>query len=89
MLATPAVLAGQARAGGSQTAAQDQYTPKQVVKPPKAQGPATKAASAPAAPASSSTLPFTGLSLLKVVLVGVVLVALGFLLRRGVPRRGP
>jgi hypothetical protein len=41
------------------------------------------------APASSSTLPFTGLSLLKVVLVGVALLALGFVLRRGVSRRGP
>jgi hypothetical protein len=34
-------------------------------------------------------LPFTGLSLLKVVLVGVGLLLLGILLRRGVPRRGP
>jgi hypothetical protein len=82
------LFAGQARAGGS--AAHDQYTPPSVPgqhqsTPPGAQASAPIASSAP----GGSTLPFTGLSLLRVVLLGVVLLVLGVLLRRGVPRRGP
>jgi hypothetical protein len=86
-------FAGQARAGGS--AAQDQYTPPPVVKPTGGGGghqpltPPGAQASAPTAANQGSTLPFTGLSLLKVVLVGVALLLLGILLRRGLPRRGP
>lgn len=89
-------FAGQARASGG-SAAQDQYSPPPVVKPGgKPTGgkgsftPPGAQASAPA-PVSSqgSTLPFTGLSLLAVVLVGAGLLLLGILLRRGVPRRGP
>jgi hypothetical protein len=92
MLVMLGSLVGQARAGGS--AAQDQYTPAPVVKPTGGAGamtPPGAQASAPTAGAvqGGSTLPFTGLSLLKIVLVGVGLLLLGILLRRGVPRRGP
>ena len=89
-------LVGQARAGGS--AAQDQYTPPPVVKPggkpTGGSGPLTPpgaqaSAPAPASNQQGSTLPFTGLSLLKVVLVGAGLLLLGLLLRRGLPRREP
>jgi len=82
------LFAGQARASGS--AAHDQYTPPSVPSqhqstPPGAQASAPIAAGTP----GGSTLPFTGLSLLRVLLLGVVLLVLGVLLRRGVPRRGP
>jgi hypothetical protein len=84
-------LAGQARAGGS--AAQDQYTPPAVVTPTGGGQPMTPPGAQASAPAlganQGSTLPFTGLSLLKVVLVGAGLLLLGILLRRGLPRRGP
>ncbi|HEU5243447.1 MAG TPA: hypothetical protein VFU33_03525 [Gaiellaceae bacterium] len=84
-------FAGQARASGS--AAQDQYTPPSIVKPSGGGGSMTPPGAQASAPtgtaAQGSTLPFTGLSLLKVVLVGAGLLLLGILLRRGVPRRGP
>ena len=89
-------LAGQAWAGSthgvSPTAAQDQYTPPPIPKPkPKQMKPPGAQASAPTTHhmTHSGALPFTGLSLLKVVLVGVALLVLGVLLRRGSPRRGP
>ena len=92
LLVTLGSFAGQARAGGS--AAQDQYTPAPVVKPAgggQSMTPPGAQASAPQSGVAgqSSTLPFTGLSLLKVVLVGAGLLLLGLLLRRSVPRRGP
>lgn len=87
-------LAGQARAGGS--AAQDQYTPPSTVTPTKGgKGPMTPPGAQASAPTGThmagqgGTLPFTGLSLLKVVLVGAALLVLGILLRRGLPRRDP
>jgi hypothetical protein len=95
-MATLGSFTGQARAGGS--AAQDQYTPPSIVKPGgkptggSVSGPLTPPgtqASAPLAAGQGSTLPFTGLSLLKVVLVGAGLLLLGLLLRRGLPRREP
>ena len=80
------------------TAAQDQYGAHHVLKPaqppvftpPKVNSPSTRStrASTPtktiAAPPASTTatLPYTGLALLKVVLVGLGLLALGFALRR-------
>lgn len=92
LLAMLGSFAGQARAGGS--AAQDQYTPPPVVKPGgggQSMTPPGAQASAPESGVAgqSSTLPFTGLSLLKVVLVGAGLLLLGLMLRRGLPRRGP
>ncbi len=80
------------------TAAQDQYgahhtlkpAKPQVFTPPKVNSPSARStpASTPtttiAAPPASTTgtLPYTGLALLKVVLVGLGLLALGFALRR-------
>ena len=92
VLAALGSFAGQARAGGS--AAQDQYTPPPIVKPKGGGQPMTPPGAQASAPDSGvagqgSTLPFTGLSLLKVVLIGAGLLLLGLLLRRGVPRRGP
>jgi hypothetical protein len=87
------LLAGQARAGGS--AAQDQYTPPKAVSPKSGHQqmtpPGARAAGANHGPSAGqgATLPFTGLSLLKVVLVGAALLLLGIFLRRGLPRRGP
>lgn len=83
-------LAGVARADGS-SAAHDQYKPKPIVKPSGGQQPFTPPGAQASGPTANqgSTLPFTGLSLLKVVLVGVGLLLLGILLRRSVPRRGP
>lgn len=86
-------LAGQARAGG--TAAQDQYKAPPIVKPAGKPTGGSQPLTPPGAQASgqvlganhASTLPFTGLSLLEFVLVGVGLLILGILLRRGLPRR--
>lgn len=87
------LFAGQALAGGS--AAQDQYTPPKVPSPKGGHQPMTPPGAQAAGPNHGSvpgqgaTLPFTGLSLLKVVLVGAALLLLGIVLRRGLPRRGP
>lgn len=86
-------FAGQARAGGS--AAQDQYTPPKTVSPKSGHQQMTPPGAQAAgpnhgpAPGQGATLPFTGLSLFRVVLVGGALLLLGIFLRRGLPRRGP
>jgi hypothetical protein len=79
------------------TAADDQYSSQHVVTPPKHTGtaPATSSNTSPSgnsAPftppkttttaSAANTLPFTGVGLLKVVLVGIALLGLGVLLRR-------
>jgi len=67
------------------SAAQDQYGKHRVIKPHRAVS-GVKAAKV-TAKSPASALPFTGLALLKVVLTGLGLVALGFALRRW-PARG-
>lgn len=92
--AAAGLLAGLAYgAGGS--AADDQY-PTTTAMPTQGQGPLTPPGAQASAPTGAhvagqgATLPFTGLSLLKVVLVGAALLVLGILLHRGrLPRRGP
>jgi hypothetical protein len=83
--------------GSHLSSAQDQYGTHQVLKPPHVHHPgagvqAATVVSTPAAPtvavdaaatsSPSSTLPFTGFALLKVVLIALALIAAGFLMRR-------
>lgn len=67
------------------SAAQDQYGGDRVLKPHGVID--VKAAKVVAAKSATSVLPFTGFALLKAVLIGLGLVALGFALRRW-PARG-
>ena len=75
---------------GSVTAAQDQYGEKQVLKPAPVHTLGTsvkKVTTSPAATAAplaspAQTLPYTGLALFKVMLIGLGLVVLGFAIRR-------
>jgi hypothetical protein len=63
------------------SSAADQYAPPPSA--PQGAAPAESAqAAAPAQAAEAETLPFTGISLLTTVLVGVALIALGLALRR-------
>jgi hypothetical protein len=87
---------------GHVTAAEDQYGGHRILKPAKPHTftpPKVKPSSATPAPASkptttaapaastAGTLPYTGLALLKVVLFGLGLLALGFALHRWPSRR--
>jgi hypothetical protein len=72
----------------SHSAAHDQYGQHVVLKPAKSPPPSSRTlaqstSKQPAVAASSpaSTLPFTGFGLLKVVLIGTALLAVGFALR--------
>ena len=65
----------------SGTSASDQYGRAKAIKPAVVKSAVTSASPATVAPAKGS-LPFTGISLLSVVVVGGGLVALGFALRR-------
>jgi len=67
------------------SAAQDQYGQHRVIKPHSVVS--AKAAAVVKAKSATSALPFTGIALLKVMLIGLGLVALGFALRRW-PARG-
>ena len=87
MVALFACTAGVAAAAGTSpkgathpvSAQQDQYSHKTVVPPAPPAG--TTGSAAPAQSTGGSTLPFTGLSLLFVVLAGAGLIVLGMALR--------
>jgi hypothetical protein len=80
---------GYAASGGSQggtapkTSAQGQYDSAKAVQPvTQVKGVKVTSTSAPKPVATSGTLPFTGVSLLGIVVLGCATVAVGFALRR-------
>jgi hypothetical protein len=75
-------VAGAAKKAVTKTSASDQYATSEPVQPAVTTEPQTVAVAGATEQAPKSTLPFTGLSLLGTVGIGIALIAVGFTLRR-------
>jgi hypothetical protein len=75
-------VAGAAKKAVTKTSAADQYATSDPVQPAVTTEPQTVAVAGATEQAPKSTLPFTGLSLLGTVGIGIALIAVGFTLRR-------
>jgi hypothetical protein len=75
-------VAGAAKKAVTKTSASDQYATSDPVQPAVTTEPQTVAVAGATEQAPKSTLPFTGLSLLGTVGIGIALIAVGFTLRR-------
>jgi hypothetical protein len=75
-------VAGAAKKAVTKTSASDQYATSDPVQPAVTTEPQAVAVAGATEQAPKSTLPFTGLSLLGTVGIGIALIAVGFTLRR-------
>ena len=75
-------VAGAAKKAVTKTSASDQYATTEPVQPAQTNEPPTVQVAGATEQAPKSTLPFTGLSLLGTVGIGIALIAVGFALRR-------
>ncbi len=75
-------VAGAAKKAVTKTSATDQYASSDPVQPAQTTEPQTVQVAGATEQAPKSTLPFTGLSLLGTVGIGIALIAVGFTLRR-------
>jgi hypothetical protein len=75
-------VAGAAKKAVTKTSASDQYATSDPVQPAVTTEPETVAVAGATEQAPKSTLPFTGLSLLGTVGIGIALIAVGLTLRR-------